>query len=109
MIFLEAFKAMRIEASFGAHISCRSGVLWVTQEGDLRDLIVAPGESLEVKGGVTVAVALEPTVMSVVEHRTSSWLRDVLGGLRSAARGWRGSRSRSSQPRYDAPYVSPYL
>ena len=85
MIFLEAFKAMRIEAALGARISCRSGVLWVTQEGDLRDLIVAPGESLEVRGGVTVAVALEPTVMTVVEHRTSSWLQGFLAGLRSAA------------------------
>jgi hypothetical protein len=109
MIFLEAFKAMRIEASFGARISCRSGVLWVTQEGDLRDLIVAHGESLEVKGGVTVAVALEPTVMTVVEHGTSSWLQDVLAGVRTAARGLRRSISRSSHPRYDAPYVSPYL
>jgi DUF2917 family protein len=109
MIFLEAFKAMRIEAPLGARVSCVSGVLWVTQEGDLRDLIVAPGESLEVGRGVTVAVALEPAVMKVVEHRPSSRVRGMLARLRIATLGSGASTAASHRPSYDTPHVSPYI
>lgn len=108
MIFLEAFKAMRIEASLGARVSCVSGVLWVTQEGDLRDLIVARGESLEVGGGLTVAVALEPTVMKVVEHRPSSRLQGTLTRLRIATPGSGDSTGASNLLPHDTSYVPPY-
>ncbi len=42
----------------GATIACRSGVLWVTQSGDLRDYVVRPGTTFTVPGEGHVAIQL---------------------------------------------------
>jgi hypothetical protein len=49
-----------------------TSVLWVTQEGDLRDLFLASGESLRLTGrGLTIVTALEPSLVRLVGARTS--------------------------------------
>lgn len=35
----------RIAAPLGRRIECLSGSLWVTQDGDRRDIVLAPGQS----------------------------------------------------------------
>ena len=109
MIFLERFKIKRFDAAQGARISCRSGVLWVTQQDDLRDLIVGPGESLEVGGGATVVVALESSVMTVAEHRPSSWGQSVITALRAMRMRCAGPAARTRVGARLVPYVSPYF
>ncbi len=42
----------------GATIACRSGVLWVTQAGDLRDYVVRPGTTFTVPGEGSLAIQL---------------------------------------------------
>jgi hypothetical protein len=65
---LPAERSLRIERGSHVCITCLSGLLWVTQEGDLRDLFPVAGDSLELSGdGVVLITALEPSVVSTRE------------------------------------------
>ena len=81
MIALENETSVRLKPGSVVEITCAAGVLWITQEGDSRDLFLAPGESLRVTGrGLTIVTALEPSLVRIVESaRTrvgaSAWLR----------------------------------
>jgi hypothetical protein len=37
----------RVPAARGCRVECLSGSLWITQDGDYRDVVLAPGESFE--------------------------------------------------------------
>jgi hypothetical protein len=97
MLILPAEKSLRIERNSQVRITCLSGLLWVTQEGDLRDLFALPEESLEFKrGGVVLITALEPSVVSTCEipaRLLSARLFDRLScGLRQAVAACMGLR-----------------
>ncbi len=52
----------------GSRIVVRSGVHWITQEGDVKDTIVGPGEELTIrKSGRTVITALKATCLTLIE------------------------------------------
>jgi hypothetical protein len=58
----------------GTRILCRSGCLWVTQEGDIKDSVVAAGEVLTIRRpGRTLISALEPSSLTLTGPDT----RDV--------------------------------
>jgi hypothetical protein len=68
MIVLERETSLRVEPGTRVEIACLSGVLWVTQQGDLRDLFLGPGDSLELlPRGRTLVTALEPSLVRVVD------------------------------------------
>jgi hypothetical protein len=68
MIALERETSLRVEPGTRVEIACLSGVVWITQQGDLRDLFLAPGESLELlPRGRTLLTALEPSLVRVVD------------------------------------------
>lgn len=68
MIALERETSLRVEPGTRVEIACLSGVVWITQQGDLRDLFLAPGESLELlPRGRTLVTALEPSMVRVVD------------------------------------------
>ena len=37
----------RVHTPHGRRVECLSGVLWVTQDGDRRDVVLEPGESFD--------------------------------------------------------------
>lgn len=52
----------------GSRVVCRSGSLWVTQEGDVKDTIVGSGEVITIrKPSRTVITALEFSSLMLVE------------------------------------------
>lgn len=53
----------------GLAITCNSGVLWITIEGDNRDILLHPGEKLQVAQNGKV----------VVEARRAAALRVIIG------------------------------
>jgi hypothetical protein len=71
---LEREQSLRIEPGVRVDIGCAAGVLWVTQEGDMRDLFLARGESLRlIPRGTAIITALEPARVGVTDlraHRT---------------------------------------
>ena len=63
---LEMGQVLALDDVAGTRISARSGVVWVTYEGDPTDLILGPGDSLVVsQGGRTVVQALEAAFVTL--------------------------------------------
>jgi hypothetical protein len=68
MIALEREASLRVEPGARVELACLYGVVWITQQGDLRDLFLAPGESLRLlPRGRTLVTALEPSLVRVVD------------------------------------------
>ena len=60
-----------VQDGVGTRVLCRSGVLWVTQEGELRDSIVRAGDMLTLrKPGRTVIGALEAASLTLMGAET---------------------------------------
>jgi hypothetical protein len=56
----------RIENSKGSEVFCLEGALWITQEGDPRDIALVAGRSFELdRKGVAVVYALRDAVITV--------------------------------------------
>jgi hypothetical protein len=83
MISLATDRSLRIRAKGGSRIACVSGLVWVTQAGDLRDLFIARGECVELGRGLIIATAVEPAVISVTERRLPSWIERLAGRVRT--------------------------
>ena len=62
---------LTVQDGAGTRVLCRSGNLWVTQEGDIKDSVVRAGEILTVrKPGRTIISALESASLSLFEPAT---------------------------------------
>lgn len=65
-IELKSAQLLRLKGAAGVRIVCRSGTVWVTQEGVLRDDFLRPGEGLTLRSrGVTLAQAVSRALLSI--------------------------------------------
>ena len=61
LLVLEPGQVVTLDDAAGTRIEARSGIVWVTEEGDRDDHIVAQGETLVVThDGRTLVQALQP-------------------------------------------------
>jgi hypothetical protein len=59
---------LKVRDGAGNAIVCHSGSVWVTQEGDPRDIIVSAGESFALdRKGPTLVQALEQSAVSFAQ------------------------------------------
>ena len=57
---------LRLKGAAGVRLVCRSGTVWVTQEGVLRDDFLRPGEALTLRSrGVTLAQSVGRAWLSI--------------------------------------------
>ena len=75
---LDAGEVFTVDDAQGLRIVARRGTVWVTEEGDVEDHIVGPGDALIVAHpGRTVVQALQPAWISLGEGagaaNDSSW------------------------------------
>jgi hypothetical protein len=95
MIELQSEECLRVTAQQASRVVCQAGLLWVTREGDLRDLFMTPGDWVHVGPGVTLVSALEPSALTLVPaHRWSTRLTRTFGLFRGLS--LRSMRSPSS-------------
>lgn len=67
LISVKARGIERILNGAGHTIECVEGALWITQEGDERDVTLAAGEQFCLdRDGLTVVYGLEPAAFSVL-------------------------------------------
>lgn len=60
---------LRLKCAAGVRIFCRSGIVWVTQEGEIGDDFLRPGEAMTLRSrGVTLAQALDRASLSIEER-----------------------------------------
>ena len=65
-IMLARRSVHRIENGKGAEVFCLSGTVWLTQEGDRRDVILGAGQSFLLdRQGVAIAYALKDSSITV--------------------------------------------
>jgi hypothetical protein len=100
VIALQTEQLLRLEPTGATRIACVSGVVWITRERDSRDFFLAPGEWMEIDRGLTLAVALEPSVVTVTK-RESAGLAWSLTPLRALLRRLRMPRLISSPSEVD--------
>jgi Protein of unknown function (DUF2917) len=65
---------MRIPHAAGAHVYCRRGSVWITQDGETQDLVLSPGDHVQLtQPGDALIFALEPA--SVLVERQAERLQ----------------------------------
>ena len=66
-VVLKGGAVWSIDAGAGRAVVCVSGALWLTQEGDVRDIVLGPGESFVIDtDGRVVVSGLGDAVAAVV-------------------------------------------
>jgi hypothetical protein len=87
-ICLPKGQAALLDDARGARVHCRGGSVWVTQEGDRRDVVLEAGDSIEIqRDGMAVLSALRDASVDVQPAPAAG---GVLDALRS---GWRKGRA----------------
>jgi hypothetical protein len=84
---------LALRDALGTRILCHEGAIWVTQEGDIRDIIIGPGDAFTIRApGLTVVTAVQPSKLTLIEsggagaacaHRGEP--ASPVGGVESAA------------------------
>ena len=65
---LEAGQVVTLDDACGTRITTRTGIVWVTEEGDSRDHVMGPGEALVVtRNGRTLVQALKSSWISLAD------------------------------------------
>lgn len=94
-ICLPKGQAALLDDARGAWVRCRGGSVWVTQEGDRRDVVLEPGDDILIeRDGMAVVTALTDASVDVrpAPHhagRLDAWRpgwRKMLAGATGAAR-----------------------
>ena len=60
---------LAVQDGAGNRVVVRSGVIWITQEGDVRDTIIGPGDEL--------TTALETSCITLIEPQTRNSNREA--------------------------------
>ena len=76
---LAADQFLKLEGAVGVRISSRSGSVWITQDGDIRDVVLEAGDTFVIeRDGPSIVQALEPAELAIVEpkqrSRASHWV-----------------------------------
>jgi hypothetical protein len=80
---LERYGALALREGRGSVVTCISGTIWLTMEGDTRDVVLEPGASFVVdRRGLTILAAHEASVVDVcVTNRAPRWWTRVVDFL----------------------------
>ncbi|MDB5809827.1 MAG: hypothetical protein JWN94_1949 [Betaproteobacteria bacterium] len=79
---------LALDAASGRTVTCVSGNIWLTMEGDTRDVVIEPGASFVIdRGGLTLLAAQTPSVVLISAAkrapagfaRIARWFLDTYG------------------------------
>jgi DUF2917 family protein len=77
---LEADSFLKLQQCKGTRVECRSGSLWITQDRDLTDYVLGPGQTLELEhDGDAIVFALMQSELVLNEPVPQASLVDGLG------------------------------
>ena len=72
----------------GTQICCQSGSLWVTQEGEIKDAVLAPGEALTIaNAGLTLITALHSSALALTGRKSARSAKVPVRTLLDTKRG----------------------
>jgi len=69
-ISLGASRGISLEDAAGVEVECLTGSVWLTMDGDRRDIVLPPGEAHTIeRNGLTLVNAIEPSVLHLQPPR----------------------------------------
>lgn len=101
-IFLRKAGTLHVSDGYAMNIACLDGCLWITQDGDPRDIILKRGESFTLdRPGVALLHAFEASVVSMPK---GAWVDSLQNeGLPDAALVSALSSSSAGRSRHPLP------
>ena len=70
---LKARQIVRVADLHGARIACRQGAVWITQDGDVADTVLEPGQCFETaKSGQILIYGLGAAEVDIVEPASAT-------------------------------------
>lgn len=91
-LHLKHRQLLRLPTGKGARITCRSGSVWITRDGDARDIVLERGDSLQsTRGDRIIIYALHDADVDVVESPAATAALPAPARLPAAWLGWFGA------------------
>lgn len=85
---LKRNQVVTVRGGIGHSIICDSGIVWVTQDGDPRDVILSVGGSFRLdRAGLALVQAFGPAAISIVQPEPQTHATKLAGLLKSALSG----------------------
>ena len=85
---LQPKQLVRVRGGLGHSVVCHRGSVWLTQQGDPRDIVLAAGEAFTLdRGGVALLQALGPGAISIGHAQAQTRASRLGASLRSALPG----------------------
>ena len=91
-LHLKHRQLLRLPADNGGRITCRSGSVWITRDGDANDIVLERGQSyLSTRGDGIIIYALHDADIDVVETAAAPAPLPAPGRLPAKWLGWFGA------------------
>ena len=91
-LHLKHRQLLRLPADNGARITCRSGSVWITRDGDAKDIVLERGQTFQsTRGDGIVIYALHDADIDVVESPAAPAHMPATSRLPAAWLGWFGA------------------
>lgn len=85
---LKRNQVVKVRGGLGHSIVCDGGSVWVTQEGDPRDVILNAGEAFKLeRKGLALVLAFEPGAISITQAEPQSRATRLAAILKAALSG----------------------
>lgn len=85
---LKRNQVLRVRDGLGHSVVCDSGSVWLTQEGDPRDIVLNAGDAFALdRRGLALLLAFEPGAIRIRQTETPGRAGRLAGFLRSALSG----------------------
>ena len=96
---------IQLDGARGTTLRVTSGMLWITLEDDVRDVVLAAGDTFTVdRDGLTLVEAQERTTVCVMELHAVEVRRGAQPPLSSRIAAWFASAGAADGDRRYAPY-----
>ncbi len=98
---------VKLEGARGTTLRVTRGTLWLTLEGDLRDIVLAAGDSFTIdRGGLTLVEAQDSaTVCVLARHVDELRARDRRSGVGARLAAWFASVGAADLDRRSLPHL----